>query len=386
MRAGGPNPDGECKAFGIGERRFAGRRAARKGGEAMSLEVKIRKRLGGFVLDAEFETGGGVTGLLGESGCGKSMTLKCIAGVERPDEGRIALDGEVLFDSEKGIDVPPQKRRVGYLFQSGALFDNMTVERNILCGLRGEKDAGERRRLYREAVAMMRLGGLEKKRPGELSGGQAQRVALARIWVSRPRMLLLDEPFSALDAHLSEQIQVELSELLRRFGRDALLVTHSRDEAYRLCGSIAVMHEGRVIAAKETRALFDDPGSVAAARITGCKNIAPARKASAREVEVPQWGVRLSCARDVGDGLCAVGIRAHDFDPAQEANRRRVVFAGAVEEPFAWIVRFRFEGQAENVPALWWRLPKGGAGCGEFPDELGVAAEDVLLLYGGKCG
>ncbi len=351
----------------------------------MSLEVKIKKRLGAFLLDAEFETGGGVTGLLGESGCGKSMTLKCIAGVERPDEGRIVLDGEVLFDSARGIDVPPQKRGVGYLFQSGALFPNMTVERNILCGLRGERDAAVRRRLYGEAVRMMRLEGLEKKKPRELSGGQAQRAALARIWVSRPRVLLLDEPFSALDAHLSEQIQVELSELLRGFGRDALLVTHSRDEAYRLCGHIAVMHGGRVIAAKETRALFDDPGSVAAARITGCKNIAPARRIGAHEVEVPDWGVRLMCAKETGEGLCAVGVRAHDFAPGEAANRRRVVFAGAVEEPFAWIVRFRFEGQDEASPALWWRLPKG-AGRGVFPDELGVAAEDVLLLYGEGCG
>ena len=123
----------------------------------MSLFVDIRKRLGDFVLDARFETDDPVTGLLGASGCGKSMTLKCIAGVETPDEGRIVLDGETLFDSERGINLPPQKRGVGYLFQHYALFPHMTVERNILCGLHGEKDKAVRQQRLREMIAMLPL-------------------------------------------------------------------------------------------------------------------------------------------------------------------------------------------------------------------------------------
>ena len=164
----------------------------------MALYVDIEKKLGSFHLRAKFEVDGETLALLGASGCGKSMTLKCIAGIERPDRGQIILDGETLFDSEKHIDLPPQKRRVGYLFQQYALFPSMTAEQNILCCIRSGTRA-EKRRALAEAVRMFRLEGLEKKLPAQLSGGQQQRVALARILCSRPKAILLDEPFSALD-------------------------------------------------------------------------------------------------------------------------------------------------------------------------------------------
>ena len=262
----------------------------------MSLTVAIRKRLGHFLLDVAFDTAEPVTGLLGASGCGKSMTLKCITGVETPDEGRIVLDGEVLFDSARGINLPPQQRRVGYLFQHYALFPHMTVEKNILCGLYGEKDKAVKQRRLREILEMMQLTGLEKHRPAELSGGQAQRVALARMLVSRPRLLLLDEPFSALDSHLRDQLQPQFSSLIRSYGRQAVMVTHSRDEAYHLCSRLCVMDEGRVLRSGGTKEVFADPGSEPAARLTGCKNIARAVKSGAYEVDVPAWGVRLTAA------------------------------------------------------------------------------------------
>ena len=197
----------------------------------MSLLVNIEKRLGDFVLRTAFETDGGITGLLGASGCGKSMTLKCIAGIETPDRGRIVLDGVALFDAERRINLPPQRRQVGYLFQHYALFPNMTVRGNILCGLHGERDKQKRERALREVIGLLSLQGLENHRPSQLSGGQAQRTALARILVGSPRLLMLDEPFSALDSHLRDQLQWQLKKLLADFGRDVLLVTHSRDEA-----------------------------------------------------------------------------------------------------------------------------------------------------------
>ena len=166
----------------------------------MSLLVDIEKDYGGFHLCSRFETNGGITGLLGASGCGKSQTLRCIAGVQTPDQGRIVLDGVTLYDSERHINLTPQQRGVGYLFQSYALFPNMTVRANILTGLRREKDAAKKQAAFEHAIHLLKLEGLEDRRPAQLSGGQAQRVALARMLVSRPKALLLDEPSSTIRA------------------------------------------------------------------------------------------------------------------------------------------------------------------------------------------
>lgn len=345
----------------------------------MSLIVDIRKRLGDFSLDARFETDDPVTGLLGASGCGKSMTLKCIAGVETPDKGRIVLDGETLFDSERGINLPPQQRRVGYLFQHYALFPHMTVEKNILCGLHGEKDKAVRQQRLREMLEMMQLTGLEKHRPAQLSGGQAQRVALARMLASRPRLLLLDEPFSALDSHLRDQLQPQFLSLLRSYGRQAVMVTHSRDEAYHLCSRLCVMDNGRILRTGGTKEVFADPGSEPAARLTGCKNIARAVKAGEYEVDVPEWGIRLTAAKPVPDNIRAVGLRAHYFHPRAAANRYAVQWGDELEEPFEWILLFRYEGQDAASPALWWRMPKDKKPAA-MPEALGIAPENVLLL------
>ena len=347
----------------------------------MSLSVDIHRDFGGFVLDAAFEAENGITCLLGASGCGKSLTLKCIAGIEKPDRGRIVLDGTVLFDSEKGINLPPQKRQVGYLFQNYALFPNMTVRQNILCGLNREKNRAEKLRRLGEMLELMQLRGLENHKPAQLSGGQQQRVALARILVSDPKVLLLDEPFSALDAHLRDSLKIELREMLLHYGREVLMVTHSRDEAYNMSGRIAVLDRGKLLCMKDTKSLFADPGSIPAAILTGCKNIAPARKTGPFEVEVPDWGVRLQTAREVGEGLVAIGIRAHYFNPAAPQNRHPVVYQEEMEEPFETILRFRYAGQRPESPPVWWRISKEKRPQ-RFPEELGVAPSNVLLLYG----
>ena len=346
----------------------------------MSLQVDIKKRLGSFTLESAFETEGGVLGLLGASGCGKSMTLKCIAGIEKPDEGRIVLDGRVLYDSAAHVNLPPQKRQVGYLFQNYALFPNMTVRQNILAGLHREKDRQKREKEMREAVHFFQLDGLEDRRPNQLSGGQQQRVALARIMVNKPQLLMLDEPFSALDSHLRLRLQIEMKELLTSFGRDVLMVTHSRDEAYHMCSHIAVMEMGNVRVLKETKALFADPESICAASLTGCKNIAKAVRVGEYEVDVPEWGIHLTTARPVRDGVVAVGIRAHYFNTKAQQNRYAVTYAGEMEEPFEVSVRFRWEHQQEGTEPLLWRVNKDKRGQG-FPEALGVAPANILLLY-----
>ena len=190
----------------------------------MSLKVDIKKKLGSFELETKFEAENGVTCLLGPSGCGKSMTLKCIAGIEKPDEGRIELDGIVLFDSKKGINLPPQKRRVGYMFQNYALFPNMTVRQNILCGMRHIKDKAEKEARLNKYVSMFRLEGLENHRPAQLSGGQAQRLALARTLAHPRPLLILDDPFSALDRNTEDTVFANL----QAYARDKVvfLISH----------------------------------------------------------------------------------------------------------------------------------------------------------------
>ena len=346
----------------------------------MELSVYLEKQLRDFNLQVDFTVKDEVFALLGASGCGKSMTLKCIAGIERPDEGHIELDGRVLFDSEKKINLPPQERRVGYLFQNYALFPNMTVRQNILCGLRREKDREARERKLREMLRLMRLEGLEKHRPAQLSGGQQQRVALARILVSDPQLLLLDEPFSALDGHLRDALKIELRDVLQQFGREVLMVTHDRNEAYNMSRMIAVMDAGRLLTVQPTKQLFADPGSAAAASLTGCKNIAEAVKCGEYEVEVPAWGVRLKTAVPVRDELKAVGIRAHYFSVTGQQNRFTITYVEEMEEPFEIILQFRFLGQDPASPPIWWRIPKDRRPAA-FPRELGVAPVNILLLY-----
>ena len=346
----------------------------------MSLYVDISKKLGDFILDAKFETNGGVLGLLGVSGCGKSVTLRCIAGIIKPDKGRIVLDGVILFDSEKRINLPPQKRKIGYLFQNYALFPNMNIRQNILCGLHGVDDNAQKKRAVNDVVGMMQLEGLEKHKPHELSGGQQQRAALARILVGNPNLLMLDEPFSALDSHLRGQLQIQMRKLLEQLGKTTLLVTHDRDEAYLLCDRIALINGGSIIAHKETKELFDDPESRQAALLTGCKNVADARKTGEYEVEAPSWGTRFTTAKPVRDDLCAIGIRAHYFDPKIARNSLPVRFTGMLEEPFEYILQFRYENQDDASPDVWWRIPKDRKGIVR-PPELGVEPADVLLLY-----
>lgn len=347
----------------------------------MSLEVEIEKRFAGFTLRAQFTAQDTATAILGASGCGKSMTLRCIAGIVKPDKGRIVLDGVPLFDSEKKIDLPPQKRGVGLLFQNYALFPNMTVEQNILCGLHAEPDRAKRRAACAEMIRALRLEGLEKRLPAALSGGQQQRVALARILAAKPRTLMLDEPFSALDSYLREQVEGEVGALLAAFQGPALLVTHNRDEAYRLCREMIVMDGGRVLRAGETKAVFADPRSCTAARLTGCKNILPCVKAGPHSVRLAGWEAELHLAAEVPEAVCAVGIRAHDFAPcaagAPNALPVRVVSSG--ENPFDWNLICTAPG---GEGRLWWKVSKATLASPEpeTPQYLTVRPESVMLL------
>ena len=349
----------------------------------MSLEVNIEKKLDGFTLRAAFTAGNTSTALLGASGCGKSMTLRCIAGIVKPDRGRIVLDGRVLFDSDRHIDLPPQQRGVGLLFQNYALFPNMTVEQNILCGLKAEKDPAARRAACAEMLRAMRLETLAKRYPTQLSGGQQQRAALARILVGKPRILMLDEPFSALDSYLREEVEGEVGNLLANFAGTALLVTHNRDEAYRLCKEMIVLNEGQVLRTGSTKAVFADPQSISAARLTGCKNILPCTPLDSRTVRLDGWGTTLRLTLPVPVGCTAVGIRAHDFTScaADAPNAIPVKAVSTSENPFDWnLICTSPEGAAQ----LWWKVGKTSlsAAAPEPPQYLCAAPESIMPLKG----
>lgn len=276
----------------------------------MELSVDIKKKLSGFTLNVKLDAGRKTLGLLGASGSGKSMTLRCIAGIEKPDEGRILLNGRELFHSEKGIHLPCRERRVGYLFQSYALFPNMTVEENIGFGL-GRMPKEKRKALVKHKIEIMKLQGLEKRYPAQLSGGQQQRVALARALAIEPEILLLDEPFSALDEHLRHLMAKQLMDTLTDYPGVTLFVTHNMEEAYRICRDLVVLQNGRVEAKGDKEDIFQRPLTLATAQITGCKNFSAAGYVSENRLDALDWGLRLEVKERLTDRVKYVGIRAH---------------------------------------------------------------------------
>lgn len=346
----------------------------------MSLFVDIHKQLGDFHLDVAFETQGGIMGLLGASGSGKSKTLQCIAGIIKPDCGRVIVNGRTLFDDVHKVNESVQTRRIGYLFQNYALFPNMTVAENIDCGVRREIEKSEHLRIVAAMIDRLRLNGLENRKPAQLSGGQQQRVALGRILVNEPDILLLDEPFSALDSYLKEQVITEISDILNQFGKDVIVVTHSRDEAYQLCRTIAILDQGRLDVMGPTKDLFADPQTREAAILTGCKNIVSAVKSGPRQVYVQQWGTTFETGQDVKDGLIAIGIRGHSFHRNLTVNARSVTIVEKIEQPFEWIVKFRYTTQLADTTPIWWRFAKVEENVA-MPELLGIAPADILLLY-----
>lgn len=280
---------------------------------ADGLVVNIKKRWSNFSLEASFSVSGGYLGLLGASGSGKSMTLKCIAGVLVPDEGSIVSNGRTLFDSAKGVNLPPQKRNIGYLFQSYALFPHLTVMENICLGL---NQANQEKALKTsDILQVFHLEGLEQKYPDKLSGGQQQRVALARSIIYQPDVLLLDEPFSALDTHLRDLLQIELMELLRLYTGEVLLVTHSRDEVYRICKNLVVMVDGKSVLSGNTQQIFQNPQWVSVAQLTGCKNISPCEILADYKLRALAWDLTLETDIKIPNQTKFVGIRAHDLYP-----------------------------------------------------------------------
>ena len=335
----------------------------------MALYVDIEKKCGDFHLKVSFETAGEVFAILGASGCGKSMTLKCIAGIEKPDRGVIKLDDKILFDSDKGINVPVRKRGIGYLFQDYALFPNMTVLENIMCGAKDKKLAGEYiRRFY--------LEGKENLYPAQLSGGQKQRVALARMLAADPDVILFDEPFSALDSYLKWQLELEIIKVLENYKKDVLFVSHDRNEVYRLTDKIAVMDQGEIADIQYKDDLFHNPKTLAATLLTGCKNFSRLEKREDGRFFAADWGIYVTADKSLEE-IKYVGFRAHYFETTstiQDENVVKCEIERVIEDTFSTVIMFRQEGNPVNTD---WSLMR----C-EFPKEKwGQWKDKSLYLY-----
>ncbi len=223
------------------------------------LKVKIKKKLNNFTLDLDFETDDGVLGLIGESGCGKSMTLKCIAGIETPDEGYIILNDSVLYDSYKKINLKPQDRHIGYLFQNYALFPQMNVRKNVIVSVNKKYKDAEKLEKVDSILEILNIKQLENRYPSELSGGEKQRVAFARLMVNEPEFLLLDEPFSSLDSFLKWNIAKEFKGTVERIRKKSIFVTHNINELYYLCKNAIVISNGREIEKNSVSNLINNP-------------------------------------------------------------------------------------------------------------------------------
>lgn len=303
----------------------------------MSLYINIKKELSSFKLDVSMESKNGIIGFLGASGSGKSMTLKCIAGLEKAEKGKIVINDKEVFDSENKINIKTKDRKVGFLFQNYALFPHMTIKDNIEIGL-DKFSKEEKANLSSKYIKKFKLDGLEKRYPWQLSGGQQQRVALARALVTSPDILLLDEPFSALDNHLRANMERELLEILKDYDGTVVFVTHDIEEAYRICDKILIFDGGKVSEIREKNILFEKPSSLAEAKITGCKNISKAKKLNNDYVLAEDWDLKLKVLNGDLDKKY-IAIRSHNIKLFNEkyddsTNVFNMIIKNIVENPF----------------------------------------------------
>ncbi|MFN9675693.1 MAG: molybdate ABC transporter permease subunit, partial [Microcystis sp.] len=271
--------------------------------DKIGLFVDIEKYLPGFNLSVTFNCQNQPLGLLGASGSGKSLILRSLAGVETPSRGRIVLNGRILFDSEKGINLPSRQRRIGFVVQNYALFPHRTVAENIAFSLSKNLSKKVIKEQIANQLELVQLPGMENRYPHQLSGGQQQRVAIARALASRPEALLLDEPFSALDTHLRAQLERQMIKTLSNYDGVTIFVTHNMDEAYRICENLLVMEKGRAIANNSKQKIFERPDSVSLAKITGCKNFSRAVIINNQQLEAIDWDVKLHTVPGIPDYL-----------------------------------------------------------------------------------
>lgn len=362
----------------------------------MSLSVSIKKHFPAFTLDVNIEAGNETLGWLGESGCGKSLTMRCIAGIETPDEGKIVVNGKTFFEREAGkrptVNLSPQERKTALLFQNYMLFPNLTVAENVAAGIDRKLPKEEREAQVNAELKRFGLDGFDKRYPSQLSGGQQQRVALARMLAAKPDILMLDEPFSALDAHLKGALEQNLAGLFETFHGTILYVSHDIDEALRFCDHIAVIEKGHVMEVSTGNNLVNNPQSAASIKLSGCKNATPARRINDHRVFLPAWGIEVETDKPVQENLTCMGVRAFFLEQAKEPGRntyrvrvvrtsdsrfdRSALLEFLDREPGADKVVDQTENEMKYLEQhLFWRIDKL-----KVPEEKLPVKDEVLLI------
>lgn len=362
----------------------------------MSLSVSIKKHFPAFTLDVNIEAGNETLGWLGESGCGKSLTMRCIAGIETPDEGKIVVNGKTFFEREAEkrptVNLSPQERKTALLFQNYMLFPNLTVAENVAAGIDRKLPKEEREAQVNAELKRFGLDGFGKRYPSQLSGGQQQRVALARMLAAKPDILMLDEPFSALDAHLKGALEQNLAGLFETFHGTILYVSHDIDEALRFCDRIAVIEKGHVMEVSTGNNLVNNPQSAASIKLSGCKNATPARRINNHRVFLPAWGIEVETDKPVQENLTCMGVRAFFLEQAKEPGRntyrvrvvrtsdsrfdRSALLEFLDREPGADKVVDQTENEMKYLEQhLFWRIDKL-----KVPEEKLPVKDEVLLI------
>ncbi|MEG0919308.1 MAG: ATP-binding cassette domain-containing protein [Anaerovoracaceae bacterium] len=342
----------------------------------MAIKVNIKSKLDNFNLNIAFASDTNRIGILGESGAGKSMLLKYLAGIQKADEGEIIMDDICLFDSTNKINVKPQARNIAYMFQNYALFPTMTVRENINVIAKGNKE--EKIQKTSSLLRKFHIEELQDKKPGELSGGQQQRVALARIMAYEPKLILLDEPFSALDENLKEKLQIEMEEMIRDYHGMVIMVSHNRDEIYNFSKEIIVINQGEAIEYGQTRQLFHNPKTIQCGRMVGINNIMKVKVIEDSIIEIPLWNLTLDLDYKIPAGTNYIGIRDVDIEPvwkdqlegdseivkikiksiAEKVSEKKVFFTaeageeshGKGEEQWSYVISKRDEENHSNLP------------------------------------
>ena len=322
--------------------------------------------------------------VIGPSGSGKSTFLRCLNLLEEPTGGEIIFEGQNI--TAKDTDINLVRRRMGMVFQQFNLFPHLTVRENIKLApvkLKVMTDEEADKRAL-ELLARVGLPDKADSYPAQLSGGQQQRVALARMMIGEPEVILLDEPFSALDGYLKDILQRDMQNFLKDYKGDMIMVTHSRDEAYKFCSQLTLLNNGKDILTGETRDIFENPQYLEAARLTGCKNFSAVQKMGSHEVYALDWELMLRSEQEVTEDITHVGIRGHWMRPATKAseNTMEVQVEEYIENTFEHQYLFRNKGAAESG-TLWWMCQKKNfqeTAKDNIPKYLYFPPEHVMLL------
>ena len=333
----------------------------------MELYVDIKKYLPEFTLNIKFEGSKETIGILGASGSGKSMTLKCISGLITPDQGTIIVKDKILFDSKKKINIHPKNRKIGFLFQNYALFPHISVYGNILFGLSGLLGLSnlERKSKVLKVLDKYHLKGLENRLPSQISGGQQQRTALARALIMEPDIVLLDEPFSALDEHLRTHIVNDMIQSLENFDGSAIFVTHNIEDAYRMCENLMILSNGMIDSFGLKQKIFENPRTLETAKLTNCKNIEEAVRIKKDLIEIPKWRLTLKhhCNVDCNNGFVCIranNIELYDGISILKDNVFPIWITGKTETPFRQTIYLKFIDDVNNLENhhLEWEISK----------------------------